>query len=67
MKSRCMKYVPDLLHLEDEDEGEDHLTRVKRLRGTGIGVKSPAVFAEYAVSCTVLWMLLACTMYTPFA
>jgi len=55
MKSRWTKYVPDLLHLEDE--GEDASYKAlhildKRLRGTGIGAKSPAVFAEYAVSCT---------------
>lgn len=57
MKSGWMKYVPALLHLEDEDEGEDASYKAlhildKRLRGTGIGAKSPAVFAEYGVSCT---------------
>lgn len=56
MKSRWMKYVPDLLHFEDED-GEDASYKAlhildKRLRGTSIGAKSRAVFAEYAVSCT---------------
>lgn len=55
MKSRWMKYVPDLLHFEDD--GEDASYKAlhildKRLRGTSIGAKSPAVFAEYAVSCT---------------
>jgi len=55
IKSRRMKYMPALLHLEDEDEGEDASYKVvhildKRLGGSG--VKSPTVFAEYAVSCT---------------
>ena len=68
MKSRWVKYVAALLHLEDEGEGEDASYKAlhildKRLRGTGIGAKSPAVFAEYAVSIMykVLWILPACT------
>ena len=49
--------MPALLRLEDEDESEDASYKAlhildKRLRGTGIGAKSPAVFAEYAVSIT---------------
>ena len=49
--------MPALLRLEDEDESEDASYKAlhildKRLRGTGIGAKSPAVFVEYAVSIT---------------
>lgn len=57
MESRWLRYMPALLRLEDEDESEDASYKAlhildKRLRGTGIGAKSPAVFAEYAVSIT---------------
>ena len=57
MESRWLRYMPALLRLEDEDESEDASYKAlhildKCLRGTGIGAKSPAVFAEYAVSHT---------------
>ena len=59
MKNMWSKYVPVLLRLEGEEDGygEDASHKAlqildKRLRSTGVGAKSPAVFSEYDVSAT---------------
>ena len=54
---RWATFIPVIVRLGDQDEDEDasykefHI-QDKQLRGTGIGAKSPAVFAEYDVSRT---------------
>ena len=57
MKTRWAKFMPVILRLEEEQEGEDASYKVlyildKHLRATGSGAKSPAVFAECDVSVT---------------
>lgn len=61
MKANWLQYVPALLRLEDSDDevGESASHKAlkildKWLRSTGVGAKSPAVFAEYDVSVALL-------------
>ena len=57
METKWAKFMPVILCLEDEHEGEDASYKVlhildKQLRATGSGAKSPAVFAECDLSVT---------------
>ena len=57
MERRWANFMPVILRLGDQDEGEDASYKAlhildKQLRATGIGAKSPAVFAECDVSVT---------------
>ena len=54
MERRWATFIPVILRLGDQDEGENDSYKAlhnqsKQLRGTGIGAKCPAVFAEYDV------------------
>ena len=76
MKTKWSEYVPAILRLEDQDSDESEseeesshkalLILDRRLRSTGVGAKSHAVFSKFDVSVSTIFMCITSSGFKEF-